>query len=146
MKLIITIIIASLVLVGCVGEKELDDDYYVSPTICPDCKVKITSKTWTYWLEQITMNTEIQNQRWEMLKEHLGIVEWTEKFNVHSTSTIKGIIINDKETYLTFDPLKVEWVELGCDKYNKIGWDYDCSKPKECHDEYKRCQELKEIL
>ena len=78
----------------------------------------------------------LNDLRWEMLKDYLGVVEWEIKGEVWKNNEyLKSE--NISKTILTNDPIKKEWVELECDDY-PIATDLTTNG--------KRCQELKKQL
>lgn len=130
--LFIIAVLGFMLLSGCVGEKV---SFPAGATTFEDYK-------------------KTQDQRWEMYLEREGLVEWTERFFIVEEMKIKipfyvidsfnhftednGFFI---ETYLTSDPIKVEWVELGCENVDMID-----ENTIIINNALNRCKELKQQI
>lgn len=119
--LLLIILLSGLILSGC-GDKE-EKGVLISSLVSSEAFEKLQ---------------QTQDQRWEMLKEYLGVIEYTDKFDIDKYCS-NGIGV---KTYLTSDKYKVEWVELECDKHTldeKVvddSWDIN----------HNRCFELKDLI
>ena len=93
-----------------------------------------------------TYERDINNERWEMVKNYLGAVEWTDKAKIWScvSTSTDTICERPERTYLTSDPLKKEWVELECDEYFEAD-DNAAFFSLKGQEILNRCRELKEI-
>lgn len=158
MKKLLLLLLIGLVLSGCVQK-----DYY---KITKDKVIKADGvcnrDNWLncYTFEDLEITKKRQDQRWEMLKEYLGVVEFTENAEdcfvdnqnkCKETVYVKEIIpLKATKTYLTDDPLKKEWLELECEeKLNKPEcYKGDIKNGYECNYGFirERCLELKEKL
>ena len=140
MKIIITILLLSVVLSGCVtktGTGIYNFETGKELTIRGARQINVDR------IDELFKEID-------QLKDYLGVVEWTEKRRNDKTCEDGGCLgktvgeyFFEEETYLTSDPLKVEWVELECEnvKLNCRGIDFCYSL-----ETYYRCQELKELI
>lgn len=153
MKLLLSLTILSLVLVGCSQQGRLATDFplpqeedYIGP---------LELKNGLKSLDQRLKALESQHQQ---ILDYLGVVEWKEDLPDCMVS-IENRIVNNcgrtvqvnehfGETILTKDPNKVEWVKLGCEDLVSLPRCIDMSDSRSCAygEKYDRCQSLKELI
>jgi hypothetical protein len=145
-KIFILIFFSGLVLSGCSLDSNSDSKIGDSVYKLEDGQLCI-SRNGGIGFECILLNNqELQDQRWEILKDYLGVVEWNEEFEKTGCGLInKNILTDDKN--------KVEYVKLGCGGVNLA----ECCKTQCPSDArpcpvitdmefYNRCQTLKELI
>jgi hypothetical protein len=82
-------------------------------------------ETWAYNNQNVIDDyLEIEDKRWEMLKDYLGVVEWTEVIDndnkCHLNQLTQKLTCGANATiglnsFLSNDKNKVKWIELKCD-------------------------------
>lgn len=152
MKHLFLILALGVVLTGCTPREFTIGEGFYDDEICIWENGGANGKNCMY-IDELPKIKELESQI-DQLKDYLRVVEW----NSCDTCTYcnpKGNIGTKEictmscfsKTYLTSDPLKVEWVEKECGKF--FDEDYMAERnitPHRSSEKFVRCEELKKLI